>query len=90
MAHSISLIMLSTLPYRYVELLIDSLSDVVSVIHDPGFDGVETKSQHNNSKSSCTSKVSPICLTEPIPRDDTPTVIPFSISAFNILPDGVW
>ena len=58
-------------------------------IHEPGFDGVDTKSQHNNSKSSCTSIVSPNGFKLPIPRDDTPTIIPLSIRAFNILPEGV-
>ena len=41
-----------------------------------GVDGNETKSQHTNSKSSCTSTDSPICFTEPIPRDDIPNGIP--------------
>ena len=58
-------------------------------INDPGFEGVETKSQHNNSKSSCTSNTLPFCSKEPIPLDDTPTVTPCLISSFNILPEGV-
>ena len=62
----------------------------IAPIYDPGFDGVETKSQHNNSKSSCTSNTP--CLfssNEPIPREDTPTVTPLLISSFKMFPEGV-
>ncbi len=32
------------------------ISSLTNVIYEPGLEGVDTKSQHNNSKSSCTSK----------------------------------
>ena len=56
----------------------------------PCVDGVDTKSQHNSSKSSSTSTLpSPNCETEPIPRDEIPTVMLFLNSSFNMFPDGV-
>ena len=62
----------------------------VGVMNAPCVEGVETKSQHNNSKSSCTSTVpSPNACTEPIPRDEIPTVILLANNSLNMLPDGV-
>ena len=50
----------------------------------PWVDGVDTKSQHNNSKSSSTSTFpSPNCFTEPIPLDDIPTVMLFKNNCSN-------
>ncbi len=66
-----------------------SLPSLTKAMYEPGFDGVDTKSQQSSSKSSCTSIVSPICFNEPIPRDDTPTITPLSINAFRILPEVV-
>ncbi len=38
-----------------------SLPSLNTCINEPGFEGVETKSQHSNSKSSCTSITLPDC-----------------------------
>ena len=41
----------------------------IGFINAPCVDGLDTKSQHTNSKSGCTSKVpSLVWLTEPVPR----------------------
>jgi hypothetical protein len=62
----------------------------VGFMNAPCVDGVDTKSQHNSSKSSSTSTLpSPNCETEPIPRDEIPTVMLFLNSSFNMFPDGV-
>ena len=58
-------------------------------MYEPGLEGVETKSQHNNSKSSCTSITLPFCSNEPIPREETPTVTPALISSLRMFPEGV-
>lgn len=53
-------------------------------------EGSETKSQQINWKSSSTWSVPPRDVTEPIPREEIPSVIPSLISACKIRPDGVF
>ena len=56
----------------------------------PCVDGLETKSQPSNSKSSPTLTLPlPIGSTEPIPLEDIPKRIFALSNSFNMLPDGV-
>ena len=59
-------------------------------INAPWVDGLDTKSQHTNSKSSWTSKVpSFVCFTEPVPLEEIPMVNPCCKIDLTILPHGV-
>ena len=63
----------------------------VGRIKAPWVDGLDTKSQHINSKSSCTSTTPSLrnSLTDPKPRLEMPNVIPALKSSFKIFPEGV-
>lgn len=86
----ISVIISFTVLYLVIGWVERSKPSLIGWTYAPGVEGVETKSQHNNSKSSWTS-CTPLELgcKLPIPLEDTPTVIPFRNNSVNILPEGV-
>ena len=84
--HNISVITSFTLLYLWGFKTLGFNPSCIGATYAPGAEGVDTKSQHNSSKSSCTSCTpSDPGFKLPIPLEEIPTVIPFLNNSFKQL-----